>query len=389
MKIILTLAIIILFPFFLIGQHSTDILAKRESTEEAIKITASLLEEARKDETVSLNRLKLINAQINNRNSLIKSLQDEYNLFDEFTRINSEVLEILREDLAALKEEYGSLMRVSQKSKGNNKMVVFIFSSENLNQAYKRLQYVRQYTQRRKQQMEIIDVISKLIDNNTVRLQQQKEKKTALIQARQRENILLQKEKIEQDESIRQLRNNQAKLMTTLREQESEQEELEKLIAKTLEDQENNTKKDLTEHKILTDDFKNNKGRLPWPVDRGVVVNSFGVSSHPLLKEVPIKNNGIDIVAGTGFKAKAVFPGEVSRIFTLTGGNISVILRHGSFLTLYANLSEVYVRVGQKVDLRQELGQIYTDPGDNKTILKFQVWEENRKQDPQEWLVRY
>ena len=389
MKIILTLAIIILFPFFLIGQHSTDILAKRESTEEAIKITASLLEEARKDETVSLNRLKLINAQINNRNSLIKSLQDEYNLFDEFTRINSEVLEILREDLAALKEEYGSLMRVSQKSKGNNKMVVFIFSSENLNQAYKRLQYVRQYTQRRKQQMEIIDVISKLIDNNTVRLQQQKEKKTALIQARQRENILLQKEKIEQDESIRQLRNNQAKLMTTLREQESEQEELEKLIAKTLEDQENNTKKDLTEHKILTDDFKNNKGRLPWPVDRGVVVNSFGISSHPLLKEVPIKNNGIDIVAGTGFKAKAVFPGEVSRIFTLTGGNISVILRHGSFLTLYANLSEVYVRVGQKVDLRQELGQIYTDPGDNKTILKFQVWEENRKQDPQEWLVRY
>ena len=390
MKAILTFMILILLSGLAIGQQSADILAKRQSTEEAIKVAISLLEETRRKETISLNKIKLISAQINNRTALIKNLQEEYDLLDELTRTNTEIVTMLKEDLDLLKEDFGSLMRMSQKNRNMNSVVIFILSSENLNQAYKRLQYMRQYTNHRKQQMEIINSLSDIIGKKTKDLQHQRERKLDLIQAKQRENILLQRERTAQDQSIEQLRKNRSGLMTTLREQEKIQDELDRMITKILEEQESGsglTFKLHPDQKLLDDDFKKNKGRLPWPVERGIIVGYFGVSSYPHLNNVPVKNNGIDIATELGSIARAVFPGEVSRIFTVTGAHISVILRHGSFMTTYSNLSNIYVRVGQKVDLKQELGAIYSDPEEGKTILKFQVWEENRKQNPQEWLA--
>jgi murein hydrolase activator len=135
------------------------------------------------------------------------------------------------------------------------------------------------------------------------------------------------------------------------------------------------------------ENFAQNRLRLPWPVERGVITEKFGVHRHPVLEKVQVRNNGINIATEPGSKARAVFNGEVSRVFGITGGNSAVILRHGSYLSVYSNLREVTVKTGDKVSARQSIGTVYTDPEDgDKTILKFQIWHENQKLNPEEWL---
>jgi murein hydrolase activator len=139
----------------------------------------------------------------------------------------------------------------------------------------------------------------------------------------------------------------------------------------------------------LSGDFSNNKGRFPWPVEHGVITDRFGEHPHPVLKKIMIQNSGIDITTQANENARAIFKGEVSKVVVISGGDMAVIVRHGNYLTVYSNLSEVYVKAGQKVDIRQDIGKIFTDKDDdNKTVLKFQLWRESTKLDPEEWIQR-
>ena len=142
------------------------------------------------------------------------------------------------------------------------------------------------------------------------------------------------------------------------------------------------------EEKLASGQFEQNKRRLPWPVERGVITDHFGVHEHPVLKNIQVKNNGIDISTAQGVKARAVFAGEVSRVFMVTGGNMAVIIRHGKYLTVYSNLVNVQVKSGDKVSIKQTIGTIGTDGDDEKTVLKFQIWKENEKMDPEGWIAR-
>ena len=143
------------------------------------------------------------------------------------------------------------------------------------------------------------------------------------------------------------------------------------------------------EEKLASGQFEQNKRRLPWPVERGVITDHFGIHEHPVLKNIQVKNNGIDISTGQGVKARAVFAGEVSRVFMVTGGNMAVIIRHGKYLTVYSNLVNVQVKSGDKVSIKQTIGTIGTDSDDeSKTVLKFQIWKENEKQNPEDWISR-
>ena len=143
------------------------------------------------------------------------------------------------------------------------------------------------------------------------------------------------------------------------------------------------------EEKLASDKFEQNRRRLPWPVERGVITDHFGVHEHPVLKNIQVKNNGVDISTVQGMKARAVFTGEVSRVFMVTGGNMAVIIRHGKYLTVYSNLVNVQVKQGDKVATKQTIGTIGTDiDEDSKTVLKFQIWRENEKMDPEDWIAR-
>ena len=139
---------------------------------------------------------------------------------------------------------------------------------------------------------------------------------------------------------------------------------------------------------MIGNNFLQNKKRLPWPVEKGIITEHFGIHQHPVLTNVQIRNNGINIATNAGSKVRSVFEGEVSRVFGITGGNTAVIIRHGEYLTVYSNLSEVIVKKGDKINTKQEIGTVYTDLEDQKTILKFQIWKENQKLDPEEWIGR-
>jgi murein DD-endopeptidase MepM/ murein hydrolase activator NlpD len=143
------------------------------------------------------------------------------------------------------------------------------------------------------------------------------------------------------------------------------------------------------EEKLASGQFEQNKRHLPWPVERGVITDHFGVHDHPVLKNIVVHNNGVDISTVQGAKARSVFAGEVSRVFMVTGGNTAVIIRHGKYLTVYSNLINVQVKSGEKVSTKQTIGTIGTDSDDEaKTVLKFQIWKENEKLNPEEWIAR-
>ncbi|MCW0481447.1 murein hydrolase activator EnvC family protein [Gaoshiqia sediminis] len=375
------------------GQSLTDLRKKKTDAEQALKYTSSLLEEARKHEKASLNKLRLINSQIQTRNDFIGNINVELNIIDRYIAENTEVVNMLKSDLDELKKEYASMVRFAQKNKNSYDVLLFLLSADNLNQAYKRFLYLRQYAKYRKAQAEIITSLSGLIDQKISSLEKQRQQKANLLLGKREETKLLENEKREQDQYLSSLKLKQQDLRKKLREQEKEQEELNRAIQRMLEEE---TRKmqakgefQLTpEQQLVAADFEKNKGRIPWPVERGVITGRFGVHAHPVLKQIQVKNNGIDISTRKGTPARAVFGGEVSRVFAISGGNMAVIIRHGSFLSVYSNLKEVFVNAGQKVEIKQEIGSVFTDESDgNKTVLKFQVWKESQKLNPEDWIT--
>ncbi len=386
---------LLLFILTLNGQSVSELRAKKSNAETQIRLTSSLLEEARKSEQSSLSKLQLLNSQISYRNEIIESINQEIGLVDWSISNNNEIIGMLQSDLKRLKKEYASMIRFAQKNKNSYDMLIFLFSAESMNQAYKRWLYLRQYAKYRRSQAEIIHLVSGVMDENLAKLSERKKLKTELLNGKLEEFRLLEKERGQQNDFVATLQKKQKDLKRNIREQQKIQDELNRQIQKILEEEARKTADksgfSLTpEQKLIAADFEKNKGRMPWPVERGIITEHFGVHAHPVLKQIKVRSNGIDISTNVGAKARAVFGGEVSRVFAISGGNMAVIIRHGSFLSVYSNLREVTVKSGEKIALKQEIGTIFTDQSDgNTTVMKFQIWKESQKLDPEEWISQY
>lgn len=390
----LFLSLLLLFGgLTLMGQSLTDLRAKKVNTAQVIKYTSNLLQQAQKNEKSTLNKLKLIDAQIQNRNQLIEDISNEISALDQYINENLMVADLLRKDLEDLKIEYAAMIRFAQTNKNSYDMLIFLLSSENLNQAYKRMLYLRQYAKYRKSQVEVIQALNQLLGEKVADLEKQRKEKAQLLADKNEETRELLSEQNQQNQQVNKLKKQQRELRKKLREQQKQQEELNREIERLLAEEARKAREkgqfEMTpEQKLLAADFEKNKGRIPWPVERGVITEHFGVHSHPVLKNIQVKSNGIEISTQQGSEARAVFNGEVSRVFAISGGNMAVIVRHGSFLSVYSNLKEVVVKAGQKVKTKQKIGTIFSDPADgNKTVLKFQVWQENQKMNPEHWIA--
>ncbi len=376
------------------GQSITDLRAKKVNTAQVIKYTSSLLQEARKNEKASLGKLQLLNSQIQNRNQFIGGIESQIQVLNVYIAENAEVSKMLRADLDGLRKEYAAMIRFAQRNKNSYDALLFLLSSENLNQAYKRMLYLRQYAKYRKSQVEIIQAIDTLLKEKIVSLEHQKKQKANLLAEKNSENRQLEGEKLLQRKQVQQLQKQQRQLRKKLREQQKQQEELDREIERLLAEEARKAREkgqfEMTpEQKLLAADFEKNRGRLPWPVERGVITEHFGVHAHAVLKNIKVKSNGIEITTQKGSEARAIFDGVVSRVFAISGGNMAVIIRHGSFLSVYSNLKEVHVKAGQKVKTKQKIGAIFSDSADgNKTILKFQVWKESEKMNPEIWITK-
>lgn len=396
MKALVLASILLILQTVGYAQSLTDLQEKKQNAVKEIEYTTNLLNKAQNNEKVSLTRLRLLNTKIKQRNVLILSINDEAKVFQGFIENNSYVVEMLSDDIVKIKDEYAVLIRSAYRNKNANDKIMFLLSSENFNQAHRRFLYLKRYTSSREKQAETIEVIQTVLSEKIAKLEQQKQIKQELIDQTQHETKLLGQEKSQQNTVVQKLQKQQRSLRQKLKQQHRIEQQLEREIQQIIEEEARKNSAAggsgfaLTpEQKLIGDNFEQNKRRLPWPTERGVITEYFGIHQHPVLTNVQIRNNGINIATEIGAKIRAVFNGEVSRVFGIAGGNTAVIIRHGKFLSVYSNLREVNVKKGDKVTTKQNIGTVFTDLEDgNKSILKFQIWLENQKLNPEEWIVK-
>jgi septal ring factor EnvC (AmiA/AmiB activator) len=370
----------------------------KKKIEEEIKYNSKLLDETKKSQETTLNQLVVIKKQISTRERLIMNINAEIKAVNEEIEKNNQTLKDLNDDLAKLKEEYAAMIYYAHKNRSSYDKLMFIFSSSDFNQAYKRLKYFQQYSAYRKTQVLLIEETQAEIKQKLTDLENLKLAKVDLLRSFETERSKLNAEKNQQSKTITDLNKKEKELLATIKEKEKAARKLQKEIEKIIAEEINAASKktgttksgsyDLTPGEVkLSADFTLNKGGLPWPLERGIVSGTFGEHPHPVLKNVITKNNGIDILTDKDAKARAIFEGEVTRVMSIPNYNYVIMIRHGEFLSVYSNLSEVFVQKGDKVTTKQDIGNIHTDSKDNKTELHFELWQGKTLLNPQLWLA--
>jgi murein hydrolase activator len=376
---------------FVHGQTLNELKARKDKTKKEIEYINQLLNETGANTKASLNKLSMLNQKIELQNNLINDYSSQLTLLQKSIDDNLIVIEQLTEDLEKLRTQYSNMIKQAYRNKGSYSQLVFLLSSENFNQAYKRMLYIRQMARFRQKQSEQIEAIRTVLVLKTEELNNRKNEQLDVLNQQRAETSKLGIEKQKQSNYSRELQKREKELKSNLREQQRIEERLQKEIERLITQEVKKSKATVAtpEEKTLSDSFEKNKGLFPWPTQTGVITDRFGEHSHPVMKNIIIKNDGIDISTNPGEKARSIFNGTVSRVFAIPGGNMAIILRHGEYITVYSNLKEVYVKQGDKVSTKQDLGLIYSDTQEeNKTILKFQIRKESLKEDPEEWITQ-
>lgn len=381
-------------------QTKKDLENKKKQLQKEIEYTNQLLNETKKSKKLSLNQLVTLNKKISAREELITTINSEIRALNNQINENNESIKGLQNDLAKLKEDYARMIYYAYKNQDAYSRLMFVFASKDFEQAYMRLKYLQQYSDYRHKQAEMIVSTKKNLNAKVQELEAKKSDKRVLLTNEESEKQNLTSEKTEKEQVFSQLQEQESQLKKDLEKKKKDAEKLQQAIQRVIEKElekaqaeaakENKPKPQrlvLTpESQQLSNSFANNKSKLPWPVAKGVICERFGVHPHPLMKDIDINNNGVDICTNTGSLARAVFDGEVKAVVNMPGSGQFILVRHGEFLTIYSNLREVYVKVGDQVKTKQNIGSIVFDEDDSKTVLHFEVWKGQTKLDPEIWL---
>lgn len=374
--------------------------ARRTQLQKDIVYINALLSNTKRKEKNLLVEVKDLDDKIKKRDELIKAISDESNELGNEIYLNQLDINKNKRELKALKEDYAQMILKSYKSKSQNSRLMFLLSSDNFFQAYKRFQYMKQYTNfRKKQGDEIIiktDEIQTLVDSLKIK----KEQKQKLLDNKKEEQSKIEKEKQSQESLLSQVKQKERKYIRQIQGFEKEQRRIDAQIDRIIKDAIAASNKKagkatassnfaLTpEAKELASKFELNRGKLLWPVERGYISTRFGKQKHPVYKTTTIQSNGVRITTGKGSKARAIFNGTVLNILMMPGNKKAVLVQHGNYITVYKNLESVRVSVGEKVETKQELGTIFTDKISDKTILNFMLTKNSTPQNPANWILR-
>lgn len=376
------------------GQTRKELEEKKKKTQQEIEYTNKLIKETQKNQKNSIQQLKLLDQKIEMRKDLIGSINLEIKMINEKINENNDLVISMESDLKELKAEYARLIYFAYKNRNSYDRWMYILASDDFDQAYKRLKYLQQYTEYRERQANAIKSIQKSIENKMALLEKQKAQKKSLIKTQQAETNTLSVEKNQQNKVLTNLKEKEQDLKKQLAEKRKSAQQLEKtikdLIAKEVKASSGSASggyKLTPEEKLISDQFGANKGRLPWPTEKGLIIESYGEHEHSKLKGIKIFNDGVTIATSEGSIARSIFSGVVRQIITIPGKHKTVIIRHGEYLTVYSNLKEVYVTSGQNIKAKDDIGLIYTDnEGDNSTTIDLQIWKGTVKLDPALWL---
>jgi murein hydrolase activator len=395
-RLILFCSIIVLFSAqnFVYGQSSKEELEKqRLETQRIIESTTKLLEQTSLNRRSSLERLNIVNRRLQLRQGLISTMESEIKFIDNSISNGQKRIIELEKELEESRKSYASLINSAYKHRFSHQRMMFIFSAADFNQAYRRMKYLQQYSESRQKQIIRIQELQGEIVLEIEELEKQRNEKAVLLEQQKNESSLLSQERQQHNSLVQNLRKREAELKSELAQQEKVARALQNAIEELLKEEakiatENRVYALTPGEKLVSDQFQLNKGGLPWPTDRGVVTGFFGEHPHPVLRGIKIQNNGIDISTDKDAEVKVLFDGVVRQVLTIPGSNNVILVRHGNYLTVYANLSQVYVRTGDRVQTRQLIGRVYTDNEENNSTLHLEIWEENKKLDPIQWLSR-
>ena len=375
--------------------------SKREQLQKEIDDINRLLFAEKKEKGTILDQMEALDKKINVREQLIRVTNQQSNLLNRQINANVKKISKLREDLKSLKDDYALMIQKSYQNRSQQSRLMFLLSSENFFQAFKRLQYMKQYTEYRKEQGE--EIVSKTDDLARLNkdLNEERKVKDVLISQNRKAKNQLFREIKSQKELLATIRQNESKYTAEIRKKQKEASKLDRQIDNLIKSaiaaankSSNKTSGDLSkfvltpEATVVANNFTANKGKLIWPVEKGIKSQGFGVYNDPVYPGIKHESNGVIIATDQGSKARAIFQGEVIAILSVPGGNKGVQIKHGNFISTYYNLSEVYVKKGDMVVAKKELGEVYTNRNNGQTRLKFYLYEDTSRLNPEEWVYQ-
>lgn len=381
---------VLMLPCGVDAQSVKDLQKQQARLKKEIENTNNLLKQTTKSKTATVNKLELLNKNIQTQKRLIKNLDNEISALDKEMNALSTKRSELETEQQQLRRDYARLCRESHYAQMQQSPLLFLLSSDSFQQLSRRIRYMQEFSQYRRQQVAKIEGIQVEIDQQNALLKENRQTKEQSLKAQQRQKEELARDERKQKQMLNQLKKKEKNLKAELQKKQKKANELNKKIEEKIRQQaQAQSKQKLTkQQQLISGGFEANKGRMPWPVEKGVITGQFGKHQHPVYDQVTIDNKGIYIQAPSGSMARAVFDGEVTSCFVMNN-TYAVIVQHGAYRTVYAGLSKLSVKQGDKIKAKQNLGVIYTDPTqDNKTELYFQVWNGKEIQNPSLWIAK-
>ena len=381
------------------NKRQQELEVQRLRLKKEIKQINALLFTNTKTRKNALTEAEDLQVKLNVRSELIKVTNEQANLLTRRISLNERNIGKQRNELKALKKDYTKMIQKSYAAKSLQNRLMFLFSSENFLQAYKRVQYLKQYASYRRKQGIAIGDKTQLLQKLNKTLIEEKTKKISLVEDNRAIQEQLSKERKEQEALIKTLRRKEKSLNTQISKKEKQttaiNKEIDRLIREAIlasnkaAGKKGNKTFELTpEARLISANFQANKGRLPWPLEKGVVTQRFGRQPHAVVKTTTIQSNGVTIATEPSSQVRTVFEGVVMSVVTFRGSNPSVLIRHGNYISVYKNLGKLYVKKGDKVQAKQTIGEVFTNKQTGKTQLQFSIFRNVNALDPKGWIYK-
>jgi len=393
------IALLVSFSVHAQDQKQKELEQRKQELLKEIEVINELQSKSRQKEKSIISKVEDVNYKVSVRKNLIKVTNQQANLLTRQINKNQDDISRMRDELKVLKDNYADMIVKSYKSKNEQSKVMFLLSSNNFQQAYKRLQYIKQFADyQKKQGLEIKEKTLELQKINTDLTAQKKEKQQLISDNKKAQNEL-EKELKQQEDLMRSVKKSINRYASQVREKQREANRIDRQIKNIIRDAiaSSNRKAGTAsssgfaltaEAKALAANFVSNKGKLPWPVEKGVVKLRYGKQPHPVVRSVTIQSNGVRIATEEQANVRAVYNGEVLAVQAIKRGNLTVLIQHGNYITVYKNLAKVFVKKGDEVKTKQNIGQVFTNSSNGETILSFSVFKESQTQNPAEWIYK-
>jgi murein hydrolase activator len=410
-KGLLPFFLLILFSANLSAQSKKELQKRKAQLEEEIEKTNKQLNRTKRNKANTLGQVKMLNKKISYRNELIHTVNQQLSVVDDEIGTVTNNVDSLERRMTDLRRYYEQMLYYAYKNQSSYSRLSFIFSADDFNQAYKRMKYMQQLSAYRIHQRDLIKQTQVSLNNRKKELEEVRTDKKQLLTIQQRQKAVLDKEKKEQLVAVRNLSKAEKRLKTDIQEKQKAAAKLDRMIEdvirREIESAKATAKKreastitadakkttvpssvlNITPEAIkLSNDFANNRGKLPWPVEQGFISSSYGRHSHPVWKDVVINNSGVDISSSKDAGVRAIFNGRVTKVLMIVN-KYAVIIQHGEYFTVYSNLKEVSVKTDDIVRTKQIIGKVLTDEDEGKSEVHLEIWKGSNKMNPESWIA--